>query len=508
MYLKKTLRCSIALTAALLANSFLLQSAHAADPKIMVVGDSISAGYMQPSYRRALYRSLQAQDCAVDMVGDQKLTSYGFNRPAENPGIDYPSLAGFNPPYPAGATWSKDNPADDTDHQAFGGIRADQIAAGTGDNVKPIGDYIDAEQPDYVLLHAGTNDLGIALDVGEVFTEEDIPEWATKTTNDIFNIIRAIFDSHDNAPGVRIIVGNFIPRKGETVQQFVDLEVAMNIAYREELTQRIDDFDDPRVKLADVATGFDSDAMTTDGVHPNAVGEQHLAGAFEFALAELGLCSLNYAPEVDYQLPHNTWSLLSLPAALPPGLSTVQALFADDIPAGVYGTNWGVRLYNPATDGYEDPGLNGTLLPGQGFWIIQMTNSTVTLDMPARAGDTPTQNTPACTALSGCYTKTLTGDALGTQWNALGNPFYTSPAVSSMRVTTDSSVCPTAAGCTIAEAGDSGNANLLMDQFYWYDGSGYQQIGAGDTFTPWRGYYGAVLTGAAGVNTVLHIPRN
>lgn len=509
MDVKESCSRPLTLTVLLVISAVFTQLASAADPKIMVVGDSISAGFEQPSYRMALYQSLQAQGCSVDMVGDQKLTSFSFNNPGAFPGIDYPTLNGFNPSYPAGSHWSKDNSSDDTDHQAFGGIRADQIVAGAGGGiVKPIRDYIEDEQPDYVLLHAGTNDLSNALKFGGVTTADDIPDWANTTTNDIFNIISAIFDAHDNEAEVKIIVGNFIPRQGETTQPLIDLENAMNVAFRNELTSRINAQGSSRIFLADVATGFNSSTMTTDGIHPNAVGEQHIAGGFEFALSEAGLCDIEYGPAVDYELVPNTWNFLSLPADAATGAYTIQALFGDDIPNSNYGTNWSIKVYNASTEDYDDLGVNGKLEPGDAFWMIQMTGSTVTLDMPGTSVPTSTANTNGCTDSAGCFSRPLAANNSGFRWNAIGNPFYTSPQLNNMRVTANAGICAGTQGCTLSEAADSGIANLLHDKLFWYDGNGYQSIGAGDSFTPWRGYYGAVFQDASGVAAKLHIPRN
>jgi len=47
------------------------------------------------------------------------------------------------------------------------------------------------------------------------------------------------------------------------------------------------------VVLVEVKDGFDNDLMTIDGVHPNPVGEAHIANKMLTALNDLGVCGSN-----------------------------------------------------------------------------------------------------------------------------------------------------------------------------------------------------------------------
>lgn len=216
----------------------------------------------------------------------------------------------------------------------------------------------------------------------------------------------------------------------------------------------------------------------------------------------------NYGVSHSKPLPDNTWQMISLPATPPPGAASVEAIFADDIP-GSYGVSWQVFAYNEETGAYEDPEINGTLVPGRGYWIIQISGLTVNLDMPTGSIPTPTTASDACSALWGCLNHPLVAKR-EVQWNMLGNPFYTKPAIDSLRISTSVGQCADTDGCSIAEAADPDAANVEHDQFWSYNGTAYEVIGSGngDAMQAWTGYWNPVLPGANGANPQLHVPRN
>jgi hypothetical protein len=61
----------------------------------------------------------------------------------------------------------------------------------------------------------------------------------------------------------------------------------------------------------------------------------------------------------------------------------VEAIFADDI-TGIYGTDWVLFRYNPTSNSYEEVGLQDVMQVGQGYWIINTSNTAI-LDMPANS---------------------------------------------------------------------------------------------------------------------------
>ena len=259
----------------------------------MVVGDSVSAGQDLPSYRMPLFQQLQAQSCGVEMVGDQTLTSFQFDDPINSPGRSFPSFpSSFK--QPAGAHWDAAN-GDDTDHQAFPGIHTEQIANGVSNSayvVKPVAKYVGIEQPNFVLLHTGTNDLLKAIREGMRSTSE-INRWADTTFDEVEQIIDNTIDAHFNPNELKILLANFIPPKAPGNQDAIDAGRRAATALKNRIEAYVRGRSDNRVLVVDVVTGFRISTMTTDGVHPNVIGEKHIADAFLSVLLDAGVCSTN-----------------------------------------------------------------------------------------------------------------------------------------------------------------------------------------------------------------------
>jgi len=135
----------------------LWSTALADTPRIMPLGDSITAGWNQPSYRLSLARLLEQRDCKVDFVGNQVLTSYTPDKPGKFPGLHFQSFSETtHPGYPPGEHWDPDL-GDDTDHAGYPGKKVIDLLQVTMGEVR-------VAQPDYVLLHIGTNDVIKAFD--------------------------------------------------------------------------------------------------------------------------------------------------------------------------------------------------------------------------------------------------------------------------------------------------------------------------------------------------------
>ena len=219
----------------------------------------------------------------------------------------------------------------------------------------------------------------------------------------------------------------------------------------------------------------------------------------------------NFGVSVNKQLPNNSWRMISLPATPPASANTVANILGDDI-NGTYLSDWRVWMYDEsigASGDYVDPGINGVMVPGEAYWVIQATGGTVTLDMPVGSERTPVTTSARCaaTAPRGCQARTLIAKSTD-QWNMVGNPFYTRPSISNLRVSTSSGECADTNGCSITEAADQTAANVQHNQFWTYNGSGYDVFGPGDSMEPWQGYWNPVLPGANAINPVLYIPRH
>lgn len=222
-----------------------------ADPlKIMPAGDSITEGYEACSYRKPLVESLAS--CNIEMRGDQN-------------GAYYP-----------GNTCLTEN----TTHMGFGGWETQDFLATNNSGESKLEGYISDHQPDVVLLHIGSNDMYLSSAPG---TYNTVTLNGSGTIGNINTMINQIYARQPNAA---VLVANLIPWYGEAyVTEGLDLlrvEIEKMVGARAAAGDAI--------ALVDVNTGFTS-SMAHDGVHPNAIGENHIAARFKNALQARGFCN-------------------------------------------------------------------------------------------------------------------------------------------------------------------------------------------------------------------------
>ena len=238
----------------------LLPGQAAAQVKIMPVGDSITQGISgECSYRRPLSQALIKNACDVEFVGSR--TTAGTGGTANVPPI--PVCAPQN-----------------TDHQGVSGYRADQIL---NNSQYDFTTELNNRQPDIVLLHIGSNDI---------FQNRTV----SATVDRIDDIIDRVFQQR---PSATVVVADVIPWSEESVT-FIDPFVNDNrdmLAVSAELSAAIKTLVNGRasagdaVVLVEVKDGFENDLMSIDGVHPNPVGEAHIANKMLTALYDLNVCN-------------------------------------------------------------------------------------------------------------------------------------------------------------------------------------------------------------------------
>jgi len=190
--------------------------------RVMPLGDSITQGNTQlNSYRRPLWHALQASGTDVDFVGSQSANHDG------------------SPP----------NPDFDIDNEGHWGWTADEVLA-------QIAGWAQAGRPDIVLLHLGTNDMLGGSGVGS-------------TLDELTGIVEALRVAN---PGVVVLLAQLIPvHFAEGTERIVELNQKLAGLALSLSTQA------SPVVLVDQFTGFDPSTMTADGLHPNTIGEEHMA---------------------------------------------------------------------------------------------------------------------------------------------------------------------------------------------------------------------------------------
>ncbi len=186
----------------------------------MPLGDSITQGNStHNSYRRSLWLKLKQAGYAVDFVGSERF-----------------ALGGSAP-----------NPDFDPDHEGHWGWRIEEV-------LSRIDGWARAANPDIVLIHLGTNDVGS----GEKL-EVSIAE--------LRQLIQALRKVN---PQVKILLAQLIPLSGaeSKIQQF-NQQIA-------QLAKELNTSKSP-VFLVDQFSGFNVQKDTYDGVHPNESGEQKIS---------------------------------------------------------------------------------------------------------------------------------------------------------------------------------------------------------------------------------------
>lgn len=248
---------------------------------VMPLGDSITSGHAGfASYRYPLWFGLVDHGYAVDLVGNLDDVPGG------------PPNAGLYPEYSDGF---------DRDHEGHWGFRSDQI-------LPILSDALIANDPDIVLIHLGTNDIGQRGEVGLASFDDNLRL--------IIGILRG------NRPEVVILLAKVIPIGtssfyGANAHLVEPLNQVIEAVAEEEST-----IDSPIV-LVDQHTGFDlATMMQGDGIHPNAAGEERLAWWWLAALASV------LSPGTDAPVPAPSLALRAQPNPFNPATTV-----AFDVPA-------------------------------------------------------------------------------------------------------------------------------------------------------------------------------
>ena len=211
--------------------------------RVMCIGDSNTHGVQGlTSYRYPLWFRLYTHRAALQFVGTR------FTVHNED-GMTIPDLGQFSRYY----TFF------DRDHQAYNGIRSDQI-------VSLLGPAVHTTRPDVCLLMIGTNDIGQMGSSGVVNALQGI--------TDIVKTIRL------QAPATSFIVAS-LPPIGPGTGYFVN-EAHIN-TFNNQLPALVTSLDEPlsRVTFVDVNAALNlSTDFLADGLHPNFDGQIKVANVF------------------------------------------------------------------------------------------------------------------------------------------------------------------------------------------------------------------------------------
>ncbi len=200
--------------------------------RLLALGNSITqADSDHLSYRYPLWRRLVDAGIPVDFVGSQS----GHFRGTP----DHPPHKGL--PF-------------DRDHEGHWGWRSDEIVDGRGNG--GLATWLLDYDPDIVLIHLGTND---------VFADQT----TESTLGELREIIRLL---RSDIPTITVLWAQLLPTvDAETARRIADLNSAVR-----DLVEALRSAESP-IHIVDLNSGFDADALTYDGVHPNERGETWMA---------------------------------------------------------------------------------------------------------------------------------------------------------------------------------------------------------------------------------------
>jgi lysophospholipase L1-like esterase len=268
-----------ALLLTLLAQLLGTAPAGAADAtRILVVGDSITQGSSGDyTWRYRLWKHLQADAANVDFVGER--------------------------------TWLYDNIANVQGSTAYAAPNFDQAHhAKWGQQLQlekdEIAPAVAASSPDVMLLLMGINDL----------------TWGVESPETAFvNMQTLLRNAKARAPGLRVVVGHVLTRwdlLGQVEQNVTDT-AALNALI--DTLPSMPEF--AYVRVAATNNGWNPQADTWDGTHPNSTGEVVIAAGFADALAAMRIGGA-YGARTAVQWPGTTTittaaSTATVPASTP-----------------------------------------------------------------------------------------------------------------------------------------------------------------------------------------------
>lgn len=245
--------------------------------KIMAVGDSITQGVVgAASYRREFSALMDAASCDFTMVGSQETSLAGGGDPNC---IDTGVIGdgwGWDGEQSCLVGVSSDAEVYVGAHEGYSSHRADHFLTGhessTGSN-EGIRVAMETYTPDVVLLHVGSVDM---------YHEQSVES----TLEDINDMLDAIYEIQ---PDTLVLMANIIPWYSENPYPQISQDIAsLGDGVEAIAVQR----NNSLLKLVDVRAGYSESMMMNDLIHPNIIGEAHIADAFMSVYQPLANCAV------------------------------------------------------------------------------------------------------------------------------------------------------------------------------------------------------------------------
>jgi len=215
----------------------------------------------------------------------------------------------------------------------------------------------------------------------------------------------------------------------------------------------------------------------------------------------LGFSSFVRAAEIN--LEDREWMLLTVPANA--DNQTIETLFADDLSVERLGVDWQIFVFDAENQAYFAAARSDALTQGLGFWIIQATGASVTIDIPDSLPPGNSSVTPACASASGCFQADLAVSPTARAWSILGAPFGQAINVEDIRLRSSEQACLN--GCLLDEA--INNGSLDGNQWLYDAGSAsYRALVEQSTLQPWQAFWAATRNVSASNELSLLLPNS
>ena len=207
--------------------------------------------------------------------------------------------------------------------------------------------------------------------------------------------------------------------------------------------------------------------------------------AYLFVLAGIFHNATLAAVTPDVILDSRRWEQLVIPADA--SSTTVRELFADDLPADGYGALWVIFLFDGQRGQYVNPGIDGAIPAGAGFWMFHLTESAVTLDLPSSVPETATQRSDAC-AVDECVVIPLSSQADQAVYTMLGSALATTVLTDEVRIRVNSAGSACQNGCSLQQAVEQ---QYISAPLWHYDtaSNAYIDLSVLGQIEPWQAFW-------------------
>lgn len=231
-----------------------------------------------------------------------------------------------------------------------------------------------------------------------------------------------------------------------------------------------------------------------------------------FGLMAVSSMTVTLASDISstFSLPSQQWHQISVPGQLPSEQDTVLAVFGNTLDPARYASDWILYEFRTAPSDYRQLQLVDRVERGSGYWIIQVTGSSVELQLPA--GTQSIEGTALPGSPDALFSAHSLPDASGStgaiSWSLSGKASLQETRVMDARLTqTSAGPCNEPDPCTLQEAFDAGHTDR---QFHAYSSEqqGYTVLAGNSDVPDWQGFWFGLFNSSSSAGRTLLLPAS